>query len=490
MNILFAASEIHPLIKTGGLADVAGYLPLALQRLGVTVNITVPGYTEVLDKLADYKLLQRYDVDGFNIDLIEACLPETDCKLLVPCCPQLYERDGGPYQDNDGNDWPDNAIRFGIFAKIVVEITRNWSELKRPFDLVHCNDWQTGLIPALLKLQNKAPATLFTIHNLAYQGLFPYPDFAQLHLSPHLWAHHALEFYDKLSFIKGGLVFADHINTVSPGYAAEIQTEPFGCGLDGLLHHRAESLSGILNGVDTEQWNPETDNKLVQTYSADTLLKKSVNKRALRDLFGLPRTRNTPLFSMVTRLTQQKGIDLLLDAFPLLGKHKVQFAILGAGDRSLEQQLNAYSRQHPEQLAVKIAYNEDWAHLAIAGADAFLMPSRFEPCGLTQLYSMRYGTVPVVHAVGGLGDTVIDANPVNLKAQSATGIQFKNATGKALAEAIIRTSTLFADKPVWNAIQQTGMQQDFSWQNAAKEYIALYEQILRTGKKRTDQPGL
>jgi starch synthase len=478
MNILFVSSEVHPLIKTGGLADVAGYLPPALKKLGASVRIAMPGYTEVLNNLGSYKLLSRYPVDGYSIDIIESVLPGTDVGIWVICCPTLYEREGGPYQDNEGQDWPDNAIRFGIFAKVVVAITRNWIDVNWPIDLVHCNDWQTGLIPALLKLQTMAPATLFTIHNLAYQGLFAYQDFVRLQLPPHLWTHHALEFHDRLSFLKGGLVFADRINTVSPRYAKEIQTEKFGCGLEGLLLHRSKSLSGILNGTDTQQWNPKTDKYLASHYDEKTLGNKSINKLALQKLFELPQDKNVPLFSVVTRLTQQKGIDIMLDALYMSKSIDAQFAVLGMGDKNLELRVRNYARKFPNQFSVRIAYNESWAHLAIAGADVFLMPSRFEPCGLTQLYSLRYGTIPLVHAVGGLADTVVDATTANLAAKRATGVHFKKDSAKALVRAIYQTLKLYDDKGIWTTMQLTGMQQDFSWQSAAKKYMVLYRQIL------------
>lgn len=482
MNILFVSSEVHPLIKTGGLADVAGYLPPALKGLGVSIRIAVPGYPEVLEKLTGFKLINRYHIDGYSIDIIESILPGTDVIIWVVCCPKLYERNGGPYQNDEGEDWPDNAQRFGVFCKVIVAICQDWVELGWPIDLVHCNDWQTGLIPALLKLQNKAPATLFTIHNLAYQGLFSYQDFTRLQLPPHLWTHHALEFHEQLSFIKGGLVFADRINTVSPRYAREIQTEKFGCGLDGLLHYRAKSLSGILNGTDTEQWNPKTDNNLVGNFDAQHLQNKSANKLALQKLFALPQDRNIPLFSLVTRLTQQKGIDLLMDALQMLKDINAQFAILGTGDRKLELRVRNHARKYPDLFSVKIAYNESWAHLAIAGADIFLMPSRFEPCGLTQLYSLRYGTIPLVHAVGGLVDTVTDATAGNLAAKTATGVHFKRDTPKALARAIKQTLQLYDDKLTWKTMQLTGMQQNFSWQAAAGKYLALYRRILKSAQ--------
>ena len=463
---------------------MAGYLPPALIDEGASLRVAIPGYTEVLDKLTVNRSVARYHVDGFSIDIAESEIPENGVKLWVLCCPELYEREGGPYQTDAGEDWPDNAMRFGVYAKVCVAITQGWIDLDWPVDLVHCNDWQTGLIPALLKLQNKAPASLFTIHNLAYQGLFPYHDFTGLQLPPHLWTHHAIEFHDQMSFLKGGLVFADRINTVSPRYAKEIQTLEFGCGLDGLLKHRSESLSGILNGTDLEQWNPIADKHLASTYGRSTLTKKTKNKLALQKLFKLPEDTSIPLFSVVTRLTQQKGIDLMLDAMPLLQDIEIQIAILGSGDKKLERRLRDYSRKHNDKFAIKIAYNEAWAHLAIGGADAFLMPSRFEPCGLTQLYSLRYGTIPVVRAVGGLVDTVVHASTKNIEAGTANGIHIESDSSDALVKAIHQTLTLYAKKTRWKAMQLSGMRQDFSWKKAAQAYMKLYKKTLESAAKK------
>lgn len=483
MNVLFVTSEVYPLVKTGGLADVAGYLPPALIEQGASVRIMVPGYRDVLEQLTTIKPVDRYHVNGFSVDIVESDIPNSGVGVWVLCCPELYERDGGPYQNENGEDWPDNALRFGVFSRVVVAITQNWVELDWPIDLVHCNDWQTGLIPALLKLQNRAPPSLFTIHNLAYQGLFPYHDFSLLQLPPHLWTHHALEFHDRMSFLKGGLVFSDHINTVSPRYAKEIQTPEFGCGLEGLLRYRTKSLSGILNGVDATQWNPATDKHLATPYSRGKLQQKIDNKLELQKRFGLPQEETVPLFSAVTRLTHQKGIDLLLEAMPLLRDINAQFAILGSGEKKLENQLRYFSRKHRDQFAVKIAYNESLAHLIFGGADAFLMPSRFEPCGLTQLYSLRYGTIPVVHAVGGLVDTVVDARDENLSDKTANGIHFKKDSPKSLADAIRRTLELYQRKTKWKAMQLSGMRRDFSWQTAAQHYMKLYKKILSRSKK-------
>lgn len=478
MNILFATSEAHPLIKTGGLADVSGYLPRSLRGHGATVHVALPAYSEVLSKLKQTKTVGKYRTDGHEVTLLESRLPGSQVKLWLVACPELFEREGGPYQNNEFQDWPDNALRFAVFARTVVAIAMGWTNLKWKTDIVHCHDWQTGLIPALLKLQPTAPPSVFTIHNLAYQGLFPYDAFQQLELPPHLWSSHALEFYNQLSFVKGGIVFADRVNTVSPRYAEEIKTPEFGCGLDGLLQHRGKKLSGILNGIDTRDWNPGTDPHLAAPYNRRSLGPKSENKTALQKLMGLPVDADTPVLATVTRLTQQKGVDLIIEAIKALTKEKVQFAIVGTGDRALEKQLEALAKKFPDSVGVKIAYSEPWAHLAIAGADGFLMPSRFEPCGLTQLYSLRYGTLPIVHNVGGLADTVTDASDSNLKSKSATGFVFNEDSGAALATSIRQALKLYKDKRSWKAMQQTAMKHDYSWNSAAESYIELYQSVL------------
>ena len=346
-------------------------------------------------------------------------------------------------------------------------------------ELVHCNDWQTGLVPALLALRADRPATVFTIHNLAYQGLFSWGQFQALELPRYWWSPDYLEFHDKISFIKGGLVFADWITTVSPTYAKEIRTTEFGCGLDGLLEHRKDQLSGILNGVDYQVWSPGRDRLLAQTYTARSLECKLKNKTALQKTFGLPVYSEIALFGHVGRLVEQKGLDLILDLLPALLKRPMQLVFLGTGEASLEQALLAAQRKHPDKIGVRIDYDEKLAHLLEAGSDVFLMPSRFEPCGLNQLYSLRYATPPIVRNTGGLADSVVDANGPNLYRQTATGFVFEQARSRPLLRAIDRALNLFRRQDVWKDLQQNGMQQDFSWRRSASAYIELYKQVLR-----------
>lgn len=478
MNVLFATSEAYPLAKTGGLGDVSGQLPRSLQAQGARVRLIIPGYRSVLEGISNPTTIAHLLIQNYSVKIHESTLPGSRVKVWTVDCPELYDRDGGPYQDASGNDWPDNAQRFAIFDKAVCEIAQSRAGIDWPVDIVHCHDWQTGLIPALLKQEAEYPATLFTIHNLAYQGLFPYHTFLDLDLPPHYWSHQALEFHGQLSFIKGGLVFADRINTVSPYYAEEIKTPDFGCGLEGLLQQRAPVLTGILNGIDPREWNPSTDPHLAQNYNKRSLSGKVLNKLPLQSLFNLPEDQDCMVVSMVSRLTHQKGVDLIVNALPELLNLRLQLMILGTGDRHLEQELQSAAAAHPTKLGVKIAYNESWAHLLIGGSDVFIMPSRFEPCGLTQLYSLRYGTVPIVRNVGGLADTVIDSNSANRNPGTATGIIIADDSPAGLVAAIQKGIGLYQDKPAWQKLQLNGMRQEFSWAASAREYLKLYQKLL------------
>lgn len=478
MNVLFATSEVYPLVKTGGLGDVSGHLPRSLLAQGARVKIVIPGYRGVLDKASGSKIIGRLQIKNYSLKIHEANLPGSRIKVWIMNCPELYDRDGGPYQNPAGVDWPDNAHRFAIFDKAVCEVALGKAGIDWPVDIVHCHDWQTGLIPALLKLEPKSPATLFTIHNLAYQGLFPYQTFLDLGLPAQYWSHQALEFHGQLSFMKGGLVFADRINTVSPHYAEEIKTSEFGCGLEGLLQHRASVLSGILNGMDPKEWNPSTDPNLAENYNKRNLSDKTLNKPALQSLFKLPEDRDSLVVSMVSRLTHQKGVDIIVAALPELLNMPLQIAILGTGDRQFEQQLQSAARVYSAKLGVKITYNESWAHLLIGGSDIFIMPSRFEPCGLTQLYSLRYGTVPMARDVGGLADTVVDTSPATLDQGTATGIIIAGDSPGALVAAMRKGLALYQDKPVWRSLQLNGMRREFSWAASAREYLKLYRELI------------
>jgi len=476
LRILFVSSEAYPLIKTGGLGDVAGSLPCALLDLQLDVRLIMPAYATAVGQLGDTKILAQFSEGTDTVTLREGQLPDSPLKVWLVDAPGYFDRPGNPYLNSNGQPWADNAARFALFSRIVTRLALNQAGLNWAPDIVHCNDWQTGLIPALLALSAQRPASVFTIHNLAYQGLFPAHNLQQLGLPASWWSHHILEFHEQLSFIKGGLVFADRINTVSPGYAREIQTAEFGNGLEGLLRHRSAVLSGILNGIDTEEWNPATDPLLEKHYDANNLSGKHANKQALQTALGLPQKPGTPLLGLVSRLVTQKGIDIILDAIPSLVKLPLQLALLGSGDQTLETRLTTLARQYPNKLAVSIGYDETLAHRIEAGADMYLMPSRFEPCGLNQMYSLRYGTVPIVRNVGGLADTVTDTSAKTLAKGTANGFIINTDDSLALLKTIKRALRRYRDKAQWQQLQTTGMQQDFSWRNSAQEYLSLYRQ--------------
>ncbi len=482
-RILFAASEAYPLIKTGGLADVAGSLPRALHSLKQDIRLILPAYPEARRHIDRYKTIARFELDGHSINLLQGHLPGSRVITWLIDCAPFFDRPGNPYMNEQGQAWPDNAERFALFSKAICTIAMDQIGLDWQTDLVHCNDWQTALVPVLLDQEVRRPATLFTVHNLAYQGLFDYDIFVNLGLPPHLWHPDALEFYNQLSFIKGGLVFADSINTVSPSYAKEIQLPEFGYGLDGLLRQRQNELSGILNGIDVDEWNPGTDPRLVQNYNRRSLAKKAANKTALQHYFKLPEEPETLLFGFIGRLVEQKGLDDILASLPGMPGAPVQFVFLGSGQHEYERALRKLAARQPDKIAVQIGYSEELSHRIEAGVDAFLMPSIFEPCGLNQLYSLRYGTLPVVRKVGGLNDTVNDIQPKNLDDDRATGIVFTGAASDGLPEALQRTQQLYQNKTRWKQVQLTAMRQDFSWQRSAQAYLELYKSSLEQNPK-------
>jgi starch synthase len=472
LKILFASSEAFPLIKTGGLADVAGSLPRALQNLGHDVRLVLPGYQSVMSACKRRRLLS-FEQEGHEVTLWQTMLPGSRVTVWLVDCAEFFDRPGNPYHDTDGSPWHDNGQRFALFCRVVARLAMDRLDLDWQPDVVHCNDWQTGLVPVELRHESIRPATLFTIHNLAYQGLFSRQLFTELQLDEALWRLENLEFHGQLSFIKGGLVFADRINTVSPTYAREIQSEPFGHGLDGLLRHVSGRLSGILNGIDEREWNPGSDKQLAQRYNLRTLNKKGANKLALQREFQLKQDETMPLLAMISRLVAQKGIDLLLAALPELLKQPLQLVILGSGERELEQQLKDLVAEHPGRIALTLGYDEALAHRIEAGADIFLMPSRFEPCGLNQLYSLRYGTLPVVSPVGGLADTVVDAD-TSPGGRLPNGFVMTSVSAEALLAASQRALHCLQDGGRWRELQHNAMTQDFSWGKSAQAYLELY----------------
>lgn len=479
-RILFCASEAYPLIKTGGLADVAGSLPRALLNLKHDVRLVLPAYQSVMASLKTRPQV-RYQtrIDDYPVGILQTSLPGTRVPVWLVDCPPLFDRPGNPYHDQQGEPWPDNAQRFALFNQVIVRLANNQFGMDWQPQVVHCNDWQTGLVPVLLNEQAQRPATVFTIHNLAYQGMFDRATFEQLQLPEHLWHHEQLEYYGGFAFIKGGLVFADRISTVSPTYATEIQTPAFGHGLEGVLKNRASRLSGIINGIDERTWNPGTDKLIAQTYNRQQIKKKLANKQALQKHFKLDKQDDVFMLGMVSRLAEQKGIDLLIDILPQLMTKPVQLVILGSGDKENEQALRDAAETWQGKMGVHIGYDEALAHLVEAGIDVFLMPSRFEPCGLNQMYSQRYGSLPLVSPVGGLSDTVVDASDANLKQASATGFVMPEVSAAALLQTIERARQLYQDKKAWLTLQRSAMQADFSWAHSAEAYGTLYALALQ-----------
>ncbi len=479
MKVLFATSEIAPWVKTGGLGDVAAALPPALRAQGLDVRVLVPAYPALRAAFPQAREIARPHWLGGLLPtaaLLQATTPDGTPLLLLDF-PPYFAREGNPYLGPEGGDWLDNHLRFGLLSRVAAWIGSEASTLDWRPDVVHCNDWQTALAPAYLHyLQNGTAKTLVTVHNLAFQGLFDHASLFELGLPDTAWGLDGVEYYGYLSFLKAGLRLADAITTVSPTYAREIQTDAEGMGMAGLLRHRTDALTGILNGIDTAAWNPATDSRLTKPfkhYDATRLAAKAGNKMALQKQMGLAVDASLPLLGVVSRLTHQKGLDLLADIAVNLLALPVQLAVLGNGEHSLENAFRALARNHPGQCAVDIGFSETQAHRIEAGADIFLMPSRFEPCGLNQMYSLRYGTPPVVRATGGLADTVIDA----ADAERGNGFVFAEPTAEALYAAIGRAVAAWHDQARWRRLQENGMAGDFSWAAPARRYAELYARL-------------
>lgn len=480
-RILFAASEAQPLIKTGGLADVAGSLPPALCALGLDVRLVLPAYPQAVDRAIPLKTISTFKISGVPepVRILEQKI-EGKLHVYLVDAPSMFSRPGNPYVDASGHPWGDNAQRFALFCRTVARISMDQAGLGWHPDVVHCNDWQTGLVPALLAQEWDRPATIFTIHNLSYQGLFDLSTFVQLLLPDQLWSPEGLEFHNMLSFIKGGLVFSDWLTTVSPTYANEIRTAEFGYGLEGLLDHRADRLIGVLNGIDYQIWNPSTDPHIDQNYDANNYGNKHANKLSLQQELGMIQDSEAMLLGNIGRMVEQKGIDLIIEIIPEIMQHeKIQLAILGSGEPEIEQALLETAEDYPGRMVVKIGYDEHLAHRIEAASDCFLMPSRFEPCGLNQLFSLRYGTVPIVNRTGGLADTVIDITPASMLAETATGFVFDEPDAAALLEAIYRAIEFYQRPGVWwEKLATRGMKQDFSWNASAANYLDIYRMAV------------
>jgi starch synthase len=481
-KILFVTPEIYPLVKTGGLADISGALPLALLKLGLDVRVLVPGYPPILEKLPDATPLADVSAlvgESGGARLLGATMPGSTLPLLVLDCPMLFARPGGPYLAPDGRDWEDNVLRFGLLGRVGALLASGNSPLPWLPDIVHCNDWQSGLIPALLHYSDKPHAkTVMSIHNLMFQGNFGREWVTHLGLPSSAFDVNGVEFYGHFSFLKAGLYFADQITTVSRTYADEIQTPDFGYGMDGLLKWRRGVLHGIVNGIG-EDWRSDSDPYLHACYGRQSLRAKAVNKRALQAEMNLAEEAAAPLLCMVSRLTRQKGIDLLLDCMPDLVQAGAQIAVLGSGERQYEKRLADLARRYPGRIGISIGHNEGLAHRLIAGGDMFLMPSRFEPCGLAQMYAMNYGTPPVARRTGGLSDTIVDTTEAALHDGIATGFLFDGQSSASLMYAMRRALACYETKDVWRSIQTNGMKRDFSWNSAAQSYMEVYQAALR-----------
>lgn len=483
IEVLAITSELYPLIKTGGLADVAGALPGALSKHGIHTRTLVPGYPAVLEKLTGGRTVAEFaELWGGPAQLLAGEAGGLD--IIVVDAKHLYDRPGGPYLDEDGADWPDNWARFAALAFAGAQLARGLVPGYMP-QIVHAHDWQAALAAAHLKFGAPTDVkTVLTIHNLAFQGRYGAEVFAGLGLPPEANTMDGVEYYGGVGFLKGGLTAADAITTVSPTYAAEIRTEAFGMGLEGLLEARADIVTGILNGIDTEVWNPATDPHLKQNYRLSTVNQRVANKRALEEAFKLE-SGDGPLFTVVSRLSWQKGIDLLVECIDGLVAQGGRLCVLGTGDAEVSQALLAAAGKHSGKVGVLLQYDEPLSHLCQGGADAIIIPSRFEPCGLTQLFGLHYGCVPVVSRVGGLADTVIDANEAAVEAGAATGVQFSQVDANGLAEALRRAMALYEQPKIWKKIQRKGMKADVSWDVSAERYAELYGRLI--GENAADE---
>jgi len=476
MQVLSVASEVYPLVKTGGLADVAGALPLALKQHGVAVKTLMPGYPAVMSTIRNATLRMSFEsLLGAKADVLE--VEHQGLDLLILDSPTFFDRPGGPYADAAGKDHFDNWRRFAALSKAGSVIAQQGLEGWRP-DLVHVHDWQSAMVPAYMRytLEPEVPS-LVTIHNIAFQGRFGADIFPYLELPSHAFGIDGVEYFGGVGYLKAGLQTGWGISTVSPSYAEEILTPEFGMGLEGLLTYRAADLHGIVNGIDAHVWNPATDHAVQTTYTATTLKNRGENKHAVAERFRLEQ-EDGPLFCVISRLTWQKGMDLLAEATDDLVSLGARLAVLGSGDMALENAFHAAAIHHPGRVAVLSTYDEPLSHLMQAGCDAIIIPSRFEPCGLTQLYGLRYGCIPVVARTGGLNDTVIDANPAALAARTATGISFGPVTVDSLRRALRRTVRLYDEPKTWVQMQKQGMKSDVSWEKSAGLYAELFQNLL------------
>jgi starch synthase len=475
-RVLHVAAEVFPLVKTGGLADVVAALPPAQAALGADVRLLLPGLPAILDGVRGARLV--IDIGNafgaLRVRVLLGRMPGSGLPVYVIDAPYLFRRSGGPYQDSRGDEWSDNLQRFALLGYVAAHLAADDADPNWTPHIVHAHDWHAALACALMADHPATAAgSVFTVHNLAFQGLFPMHDWPRLGLSSRHLSPAGLEYHGQLSFMKAGLQFADRITTVSPTYAREITTHEFGCGLEGVIRARGADVSGILNGIDTEIWDPAADSAIAERYDAERPQGKLACRRALQAELGLAADDDALLVAVVSRLTAQKGLDLVLSALPELLAQGVQLAVQGTGEPALEAAFRMAAQAHPARVQVRIGYDEARAHRLVAGADAILVPSRFEPCGLTQMYGLRYAALPIVRRVGGLADTVVDAAETG-----ATGFLFGAATPAALADAVARAARARRDAPGWKAMSDEAMSRPLSWAGPSREYLALYDALL------------
>ncbi len=481
MKVLQVSAEIFPLLKTGGLADIAGALPAALTAVGCDVRVLLPGFASILQGLADATVLSQVVTPwGETVTLRHGRLATLNVHAYVIDAPALYHRAGSPYEDAQRQPYADNYRRFALLGWMADQLAQGLDPQWTP-QVVHAHDWHAALAPAYLAFsrerQRQRVASVYTVHNLAYQGVFAPQHFHELGLPDAAFSINGLEFYGQISFMKAGLFYADRITTVSPTYAQEIQTPEQGCGLDGLLRARRSALSGILNAVDASVWNPATDKLITSGYSTSKPAGKARCKEALQTEMGLAVKRQAPLFGVVSRLTEQKGLHLVLSGIDELLSRGGQLVVLGSGEGWLEAALREQARKHPQSVAVRLGYDEALAHRIFGATDVTLVPSRFEPCGLTQMYGLSYGSLPLVRRVGGLADTVVDCTLEDLAAQTANGFVFDDFTAEAFSRALRRAFALYARADEWAEVVRRAMQQDFGWTASAEKYLALYREL-------------
>jgi len=480
MRVLHAAAEVFPLVKTGGLADVVAALPAAQQRAGCDTRLILPGYPAILDAIQAPRLVREAGpaFGALRVRLLRGTLAASGLPAYVIDAPYLFRRDGGPYQNAKGEEWPDNAQRFGLLGWLAAHLAAGDADDDWQADIVHAHDWHAALACTYIAGHpGRMARSVFSIHNLAFQGLFPLPDATLLNLPARWLTSDGLEFHGQLNFMKAGLVHADAVTTVSPSYAREIATPEFGCGLEGVIRGRMDPVTGILNGIDDVEWNPATDRALTAPFDADSLAGKRLCRRALQQELGLDVDDDALVICIVSRLTSQKGLDLVIASLEPLVRAGVQLALQGTGDGALEAAFQMATDAHPGRVQARLTWDEARSHRLIAGSDVIAVPSRFEPCGLTQMYGLRYGTLPIVRRVGGLADTVIDSTTATLADATATGVVFDAATPAAFERAVRRAMELRSDTAVWTAMMRRAMRTPLSWAESARQYLALYEQL-------------